>query len=48
MDEYLARARTAVSEGDEHGSMNHVRKVTALGVVAMEQCGAYLREGFEK
>lgn len=56
MDDYLTRLKTVVSGADptykDHDSIyseaiHRIRKITALGVAAMEQHGAPQRAGFE-
>lgn len=51
MDDYLTElkhqlSRTWIPTGEVHAALNTLRKVTALGVAAMEQHGAPRREGF--
>ncbi len=52
MEDYLHQARHQLSRNGEpkatQMALNTVRKVTALGVAAMEQLGAPQREGFEQ
>jgi hypothetical protein len=43
MQEYLDRARVAVTEGNHEDAMHAIRKVAALGVAAMENQGVYSR-----
>jgi hypothetical protein len=45
---YVNRAKVAVSsQDDEQGALDDLRKITALGVAAMEENGAVQRVGWE-
>lgn len=46
MEHHLAKAREATTHGDDISAMEQIRKVTALGVAAMELNGCAARSGF--
>ena len=46
MQSYLREAEKNLTGGSDQGALEHLRKVTALGVAAMEQHGAPRRDGF--
>jgi len=50
MEDYLAEAKHVLSRESEpectQKALHIIRKVTALGVACMEQCGAPRREGY--
>jgi hypothetical protein len=49
MEDYLEEARRLASRSNDIGpALAAIRKVTALGVVCMEQHGAPQRDGFER